>query len=231
MAHSNIKQRRAYVQSLLEQGVEINYKLKVEIGEMFQCSHSAISADVLELTRDRTLPTPYVSSRMKQLVRARDKQVCQYCGCDDEDEYYIVEHVIPASRNGVGRAYNLVIACQTCNSRKGDSVWIPYNLDAISAKHPKWRQRVLAMADPNQPIPRIDANIDAEKLAAKHQQQIQEFERQQEIKKARRRVSKLLKRALATAQEFPNIASEDWHDRIKVLAELASELEDERYEG
>lgn len=151
MAHPNIEERRAFVKSLLDSGVEINFGKMVEISEKFNCTHSAIRADVYALKRDSRLSTPHVSSRMRQTIRERDNFTCQYCGVHRTSDELIIEHVIPAVVGGVAKPYNLVIACQSCNSTKRSKVWIPRNLDVITKAHPEWKDKVLKLADPNQP--------------------------------------------------------------------------------
>ena len=100
MAHSNITKRREHVQKLLDEGVEIDYPMMIAIAKTLHCSHSAIRADITELTRDHKLSTPHVSHNMRELIRMRDTQICQYCGSADPEKEYIVEHVIPASMGG-----------------------------------------------------------------------------------------------------------------------------------
>lgn len=45
--------------------------------------------------------------------------VCAYCHCDCSDDP-TVDHVVPVSRGGKSRMENLVVACRSCNSKKGD---------------------------------------------------------------------------------------------------------------
>lgn len=151
MAHPNICERRAFVQKLLDQGTTITHRQMVEIGAMFGCTASAIRADVYSLTREPGLESAHTSHQMRQRVRERDGLLCQYCGKEIDFAVSVVEHVIPASRGGVARAYNLVSACQKCNTRKRSSVWIPHNLFTITADHPDWRLKILEMADASQP--------------------------------------------------------------------------------
>lgn len=84
---------------------------------------------------------------LRASVKARDGRVCQYCGTNDPAAYYALDHVIPRKLGGPDTAYNLVIACQPCNSRKGRwHVWIPANLDAITADAPEWRDKIRHLA-------------------------------------------------------------------------------------
>lgn len=59
--------------------------------------------------------------RMKKVQRGK----CYYCGC--KLTKYHVDHVIPLSRGGSNDPSNLVLACPSCNTSKGDrlpSEWI-----------------------------------------------------------------------------------------------------------
>jgi hypothetical protein len=47
----------------------------------------------------------------------RDGSRCQYCGSTDN---LTLDHVIPKSRGGSSNWDNLITACKTCNSKKGD---------------------------------------------------------------------------------------------------------------
>lgn len=59
-------------------------------------------------------------------IYARDKYMCQYCGRKSgrdgplriSDMTY--DHVLPQSRGGKTNWFNIVTACQPCNTRKGD---------------------------------------------------------------------------------------------------------------
>ncbi len=89
--------------------------------------------------------------RMTDLIRlqvaARDGVICQYCGDEAACEYHI-DHVIPFVLGGPCALYNLVMACDACNERKNDGVWVPRNLDAITADQPAWRARIIELAAP-----------------------------------------------------------------------------------
>lgn len=49
-------------------------------------------------------------------VYCRDGHACRYCGSGDD---LTVDHVVPRCRGGSDRLENLVVACRSCNSRKG----------------------------------------------------------------------------------------------------------------
>jgi len=50
------------------------------------------------------------------MLKDRDK-VCVYCGTDKELHR---DHIFPRKRGGQDIFINLVLACQSCNSSKGD---------------------------------------------------------------------------------------------------------------
>jgi 5-methylcytosine-specific restriction endonuclease McrA len=54
----------------------------------------------------------------KQAIYKRDKNKCQYCGSTSR---LTIDHVVPQSRNGGSGWDNLVVACSSCNSAKGDT--------------------------------------------------------------------------------------------------------------
>lgn len=53
----------------------------------------------------------------RQNIFKRDNGECQYCGSKKD---LTLDHVIPRSRNGRSTWKNLVTACKSCNSRKGN---------------------------------------------------------------------------------------------------------------
>ncbi|AFY77554.1 restriction endonuclease [Pleurocapsa sp. PCC 7327] len=65
-------------------------------------------------SRERIWKVPPVSRRE---VLRRDKHQCQYCG---SGKRLTLDHVIPRSKGGKHTWDNVVIACEPCNSRKGD---------------------------------------------------------------------------------------------------------------
>lgn len=91
--------------------------------------------------------TPTNERKRQRAIWRRDGNVCQYCGTPTAPAYH-VDHVIPQSRAGVTRPFNLVVACEACNLRKNDAVWVPTNLDLITEGYPKHRARVLELAVP-----------------------------------------------------------------------------------
>ena len=53
------------------------------------------------------------------LIYKRDKNKCQYCG---STKSLTIDHVIPKSKGGEDTWENLVVACSSCNVKKGDKL-------------------------------------------------------------------------------------------------------------
>ena len=51
-----------------------------------------------------------------------DNTECFYCGCDITDVNRHIDHFIPLSKGGLHDLQNLVVACATCNMKKGDKM-------------------------------------------------------------------------------------------------------------
>jgi hypothetical protein len=79
--------------------------------------------------------------------------VCQYCGTS-RPRNWVIEHVIPESRGGHNEAYNLVLACQSCNNRKRSAVWVPTNIAVLELINPEWGARIREMAAEDAAHPR-----------------------------------------------------------------------------
>jgi len=62
------------------------------------------------------LPLPL--SRKALLLR--DNYTCQYCGAQPPRDQLTIDHVLPRSRGGRTEWENVVIACASCNRRKGN---------------------------------------------------------------------------------------------------------------
>lgn len=63
---------------------------------------------------ERVWKVPRVTRRE---VLKRDKHQCQYCGSKKQ---LTLDHIIPRSKGGKHSWDNVVIACSSCNSHKGD---------------------------------------------------------------------------------------------------------------
>jgi len=56
----------------------------------------------------------------KYRLFARDRHVCAYCGKLSPESDLTVEHIVPVSRGGRHEWTNVVTACRSCNTRKGN---------------------------------------------------------------------------------------------------------------
>jgi 5-methylcytosine-specific restriction endonuclease McrA len=56
----------------------------------------------------------------KYRLFARDRHVCAYCGTRSAEADLTVEHIVPVSRGGRHEWTNVVTACRSCNTRKGN---------------------------------------------------------------------------------------------------------------
>ena len=52
----------------------------------------------------------------------RDAHLCMYCGGHFKESYLTRDHVIPMSRGGKDRWSNVVTACRSCNTHKGNKI-------------------------------------------------------------------------------------------------------------
>jgi hypothetical protein len=62
--------------------------------------------------------------KLRQFVRARAGQRCEYCGLPQEfsELRFHIEHVTPRQHGGDDDADNLALACPDCNLRKGPNL-------------------------------------------------------------------------------------------------------------
>lgn len=72
-----------------------------------------------------------VGYKTKKLVWKRDKGCCFYCGIKLSWESKTADHVIPRSKGGSSRAWNIVLSCLPCNQNKGDSDPTAEQMDTI----------------------------------------------------------------------------------------------------
>ena len=66
-----------------------------------------------------------ISFSKKNILR-RDNYTCQYCGISDQP--LTVDHIMPKSRGGKTNWTNVVVACISCNLRKGNRTPIEINM-------------------------------------------------------------------------------------------------------
>ena len=78
----------------------------------------------------------------RRTVLARDQYTCQYCGAAPGRAELTIDHVVPRSRGGATRWDNVVVACRSCNQRKGNRT--PQEAGMILERAPR-RPRYIAL--------------------------------------------------------------------------------------
>lgn len=85
-----------------------------------QCLHSAhmtySKPTVIKIKMYINVPYRGIVLTRQNIFR-RDHNKCQYCGLMND---LTLDHLIPRSKGGKSTWVNLVTACKTCNSKKGD---------------------------------------------------------------------------------------------------------------
>jgi 5-methylcytosine-specific restriction endonuclease McrA len=89
------------------------------------CEHIRL----IDSNPERYWKVPPVSRRE---VLRRDNHACQYCGSGKK---LTLDHVIPRSKGGQHTWNNVVAACTSCNSRKGDR--LPHEVNMVLPCKPK----------------------------------------------------------------------------------------------
>ena len=72
-----------------------------------------------------------VSSQIRELVFKRADYLCEYCRSplSHSLQPFDVEHIVPLSKNGSGKLYNLACSCGGCNGHKYNKT---HALDSVS---------------------------------------------------------------------------------------------------
>lgn len=73
----------------------------------------------------------------------RDDGRCQYCGRGVGAKEFTLEHVTPRSRGGRTTWDNVIVACPSCNTRKGDRLPAEVGMTLLRAPvKPKWATQI-----------------------------------------------------------------------------------------
>ena len=78
-----------------------------------------ISAKVIRLVEYIRIPFLRINSMKpsRNMIYKRDGHKCQYCG---STRALTIDHVLPRSKGGGDTWENMVVACSSCNTKKGD---------------------------------------------------------------------------------------------------------------
>lgn len=114
MAHLNIDLRRFAVECALERYGKIDKAQRRDLAREFQCSESAINADIAHFIHKETPGTYHVARGKKRAVARRDNYTCQYC-LTPNPKKSAIDHITPFYQGGKATMDNLVFACSSCN--------------------------------------------------------------------------------------------------------------------
>ena len=80
-----------------------------------------IASSIVMIRGRHRIPTGHAHVGLtKQRLFARDRNICGYCGQQGAESELTVEHIQPVSRGGRHEWTNVVTACRSCNTRKGN---------------------------------------------------------------------------------------------------------------
>jgi len=81
---------------------------------------------VIRLVRFIHVPRKFRRQVTNTFLFARDDYRCQFCGRNPQEfrhrECLTRDHLVPLSRGGTNEWTNVITACSTCNTRKGNSL-------------------------------------------------------------------------------------------------------------
>ena len=113
-----------------------------------------ISERVIRLLNYIKVPINYVArcKPSRAMIYKRDRNTCQYCGATTK---LTIDHVVPRSRGGDASWENLVVACSSCNTKKGNRLlehtsirllrqprapWNKVAFDLYNCNVPEWKE-------------------------------------------------------------------------------------------
>ena len=106
--------QRAIVRDVLDRVDVLEYYEAV-----VRSAHDAFPLPAVVRLRDYVQRRRRSVSLSRRNLLLRDDATCQYCGARPPTKDLTVDHVVPRSRGGPATWQNLVIACGSCNRRKG----------------------------------------------------------------------------------------------------------------
>lgn len=94
---------------------------------------------VIRLARFVHVPRRFRRQVTNTFLFARDDYRCQYCGRSADGlrtrEYLTRDHLVPLSRGGVNEWTNVITACSTCNTRKGNHLAAECGMTPLKTPH------------------------------------------------------------------------------------------------
>ena len=133
---NRISLKRAVILLVLQKAEPINFLDNAALKE-FRSQKTVIQVPpIIRLYHSAERPWKIPPVSRKEILR-RDENQCQYCG---NRKQLTIDHVIPRSRGGKHTWNNVVIACATCNGRKGNKTPTEAKMalfkDPVAPKHP-----------------------------------------------------------------------------------------------
>jgi len=88
---------------------------------LFKEKAKVISSRVIRLVQFVKRPFVRFSEMYpsRAMIYKRDKNTCQYCGAQSK---LTIDHVVPRCKGGGNTWDNMVVACSSCNTKKGDKL-------------------------------------------------------------------------------------------------------------
>ncbi len=77
------------------------------------------SPEIMLLTEFNRIPKRTVVFCRRNIWK-RDRRLCQYCGIEPAMDEVTVDHIVPRSKGGLSTFENCVLACISCNLKKGN---------------------------------------------------------------------------------------------------------------
>ena len=91
-----------------------------EMDHEIRSASMAIKAPaVIRLLKYVRIPYKVVRFSRKNVL-LRDRYRCQYCGREFMPAFLTLDHIVPISQSGKTEWENVVTACKTCNTKKGN---------------------------------------------------------------------------------------------------------------
>jgi 5-methylcytosine-specific restriction endonuclease McrA len=130
-----VPQKRA-VRLVLDGKAEV---LEVDGSRRFRSARRVLPCpSVIRLVRYVHVPFRFRRQVTNTFLFARDDYTCQYCGRNQADlrhrECLTRDHLVPISRGGGNEWHNVVTACSSCNTKKGNR--LPDECGMHPAHHP-----------------------------------------------------------------------------------------------
>jgi 5-methylcytosine-specific restriction endonuclease McrA len=96
-------------------------ELPIEDGDIVVRSgrRSYLAPEIIVAVRYNKIPKSQLNFNKNNLFK-RDKNTCQYCGCQPGLASLSTDHILPRSRGGKSDWDNCCVSCYTCNQKKRD---------------------------------------------------------------------------------------------------------------